>query len=139
MPPAAPRQLAVVRASATRVDLTWTNLATTQTGYRVDRRDVGGVFQPIMLLGPQAVSYSDVAAPWSVAFEYQVVALNASGESLPSNLIRLESVPVTPSQLTATPSPGGRAQVSLAWSHPLSLWGIAFEVRRRQGTAGFVT
>ncbi len=87
--PAAPQALAARALSSTRVDLNWTDAATTETGFEVLRNGVVLASLPV-----NSMAYSDLAAPSGQTISYQVVAINAAGRS-PSNPVSVATpVPI---------------------------------------------
>lgn len=93
--PLNPSGLAVVQTSSTNASLTWQDNATDETGYRVERKaSATGTFSPVGSLGAGAVSYSD-SGPFTnnEIYYYRVIALNAVGDSIPSNEVSFEACP----------------------------------------------
>jgi hypothetical protein len=81
-PPAAPSGLTANGVSVSAIDLAWTDNATTETGYRVERSDAGaGSFTVIANLGVNANSYTDSGRAASTTYDYQVAAVNDWGDS----------------------------------------------------------
>src|SRR5439155_1526395 len=86
--PAAPTNLQGQAISTTKIDLTWTDNATTETGYTVERAPdnsgAPGTFAAIATLPTNSVSYSDVAASPNTRYWYRVrdfTALDVSAYS----------------------------------------------------------
>ncbi len=88
-PPVAPSALRAVATSPLRVDLTWTDHAADETGFRVERRAGPGPFRTIATLAANVVAYSDAGALPGRTYEYRVAAETAGGPS------RSEAVRVT--------------------------------------------
>lgn len=85
--PPAPSNLSASAASASQIDLSWTDNASNETAYRVERSADGGQsFSLLATLGADASSYSDTGLPGSSSFTYRVQASNAAGASAFSNL-----------------------------------------------------
>jgi fibronectin type 3 domain-containing protein len=82
--PAAPGNLAVTAASTSQINLTWTNNATNQTGFKIDRSTDGVNFTTIATV--TATSYSDTGLSAGTTYSYRVRATNASGDSSNSNV-----------------------------------------------------
>ncbi len=85
--PAAPSVLAAAAVSATRIDLTWTDNANNETGFRVERATNTGFSAGLAsyTLGAGIVSYSDITVSGSTTYYYRVFATNATGSSAASN------------------------------------------------------
>ena len=84
-PPSAPTNLAATAASSARIDLSWTNTSTTQTGVKIERSTDNATFTQIALAGATAASYSDVGLSASTTYFYRARATNAGGDSAYSN------------------------------------------------------
>ena len=81
-PPLAPSGLSANGASETAIDLIWTDNASTETGFRVERSAAGaGSFSVIANLGVDAQSYTDNGLEASTTYDYQVAAVNDYGVS----------------------------------------------------------
>lgn len=84
--PAAPTNLAATAISPSRVDLTWTDNSTTETSFRVERGAAGsGTFAPVATVAANLTSFSDTTAQAMTSYDYRVIAVGASGDSMPSN------------------------------------------------------
>ena len=82
-PPAAPTGLVATATSFSQVDLSWTDNATTETGYEVERSTtgVGGTYSLIATLGANAVAYDDPNRTPVTEYCYRVRATNSAGPS----------------------------------------------------------
>jgi len=68
--------------SETQIDLAWTDNATTETSYRVERSPDGSDnFATIANLGINATSYTDTSLTADTTYYYRVAAVNDSGDS----------------------------------------------------------
>jgi len=105
-PPTAPTSLAATAASSARIDLSWTNTSTTQTGVKIERSTDNVTFTQIALAGATAASFSDVGLSASTTYFYRVRATNASGDSAYSN---------TASATTPVAPPRGQWSARVAW------------------------
>ena len=84
--PAAPSGLTVASATASSIQLNWTDNANDETAYVVERSLVSGSgFSQIASLPAGAVSYSDLGLSAGSIYFYQVRAANAIGSSASSN------------------------------------------------------
>lgn len=143
-PPDAPAGLTATAASSSQVNLTWGDVAG-ETTYRVERSSdgVGGWVQ-IATTAANVTSYSNVGLAPSTRYHYRVKAVNAGGESLPSNVASATTAadstpPTAPTGLTAR---GAKGSVSLSWSGSTDSGGsglAGYEVWRRTGTSGSFT
>jgi hypothetical protein len=78
--PAQPTGLTVAAGSRTTLDLRWTDNATNETGYRVDRQQ-GSSWVAVATLGANAVSFTHTGLVPGATSCYRVVAINAGGET----------------------------------------------------------
>lgn len=96
-PPAAPSDLVCVTFSASRIDLTWTDNSTDETGFRIERAPLpGGPFATVGSVGAGVTSFSDMGLPASTPFSYRIIAFNAAGDSTPSNVDTCTTDPTPP-------------------------------------------
>ncbi len=85
-PPAAPSDLNAVAASASQIDLTWSDNSTDEYGFQIERSMDGVDWSQIDTVGADATNYSDPALFPNTTYYYQVRAYNASGLSGYSNM-----------------------------------------------------
>lgn len=84
-PPAAPTGLAATAVSSAQINLAWTDNATDETSYSVERSTNGTTFSVIATLGANATSYSNTGLAASTTYWYRVRAANSGGFSGYSN------------------------------------------------------
>jgi len=120
-PPAAPSNLTVQAVSTSQIDLTWTDNATDEDGFKIERCTGVGCsdFAEIATLGANVTSTSDTGLSAATSYSYRVSAYNAVGDSDTSNTASattyaLPSPPAAPSILTAQAVSTG--QIDLAWT-----------------------
>lgn len=80
-----PSNLAAVAVSSSGISLTWTDNATDEIGYSIERANEGGEFNIITRLPANATAYVDQALQDSTRYTYRVQALGASSKSDYSN------------------------------------------------------
>ena len=114
--PAAPTSLTATATSTTQIDLAWTDNATNETGYTVERRSPAGSgsYSTVTTLSAGATSFSNTGLTESTQYEYRVYATNAAGNSANSNAASKFTIPATPTGLTATAV--SSSQINLAWT-----------------------
>lgn len=120
-PPAAPSDLTAAAQSSSQINLAWTDNATNESGFKIERcTGVGcGNFAQVATVGAGVKSYGDTGLAASTTYTYRVRAYNAGGDSGYSN-----SATATTSAATVTPpaAPSGltaqavsRGRIKLAW------------------------
>jgi len=85
--PTAPSGLAAVVQSSSRIDLTWTDNASNETGFVIERSTDGKTFTRIASLGANVRSYSATGLSANKTYYFRVQATNSAGYSLYSNLV----------------------------------------------------
>lgn len=121
--PAAPTNLAA-QLQAGAVVLTWTDNATNETGFSVERSANGGAFAVIATPGPRnntgGVTYTDNTVAGGTSYSYQVRAVNGTLFSAYSNtaVIAVPAPPAAPSNVVATGTvvSNNRSRINLAWT-----------------------
>jgi len=91
--PAAPTQLAATAMSENRIDLTWTDNATNETSFLIERSINNVNFEQIASAGADVTSYSDAGLAAATRYYYRVRASNAGGQSHYSNVATAETAP----------------------------------------------
>ena len=84
--PAAPSSLAASTVSKTEIDLSWTDNAGNETGFKIERskRD-NTVFVEVATVGADVTTYSDTGLKKRTVYYYRIRATNANGDSTYSN------------------------------------------------------
>jgi hypothetical protein len=120
-PPADPSNLLASASSTSQINLTWTDNATNESGYKIERCTGSGCtnFAQIAQAGVGATAFSDTGLAASTAYTYRIRAFNAGGDSGYSNSAEATTLsppppPAAPSSLTATAV--SSAQINLAWA-----------------------
>jgi titin len=116
-PPAAPTNLAVVVVTATSVQLTWTDNATTESGYRVERStDGGATFTQVGVLGANAVTYTSTGLTPGTTYHFRVRAADGLIYSPYSAVVAATTAPgpAAPTNLQATAL--SSASIRLTWT-----------------------
>jgi len=140
--PEAPSNLNATAAGATQINLSWTNNATDQTGFKVERSPDNVTFTQIGTAGASTTTYSNLSLSPKTVYYYRVRATNASGDSGYTNVSSATTLPDTtpptaPSNLTAIAA--SSTQINLSWTASTDNVGvIGYEIRRCQG-AGCTT
>lgn len=136
-PPAAPTGLGATPVSATRVDLSWVDVATNEAGYTVERSLAGAGSWSVLSSGlaAGATSYSDTAAAANTAYDYRVKATNASGSSSYATATSARTYPGAPTSPGATAT--SSSAITVSWTAP-SGGATSYKVERSpNGTSGW--
>ena len=123
-PPAAPTNLTATLQNGPQVVLTWSDNATNETGFAIERAVGAGAFSLLATVGPRNntgnVTYTDATVTAGNTYTYRVKAVNGGGSSAYSNTasVSVPAVPAAPSGLTATAvrRNGGNDRVNLSWT-----------------------
>src|SRR5439155_21189679 len=104
-------------ASATHVNLAWTDNATNETGFIVERSPDGTTgWTQVGTPAQNATSFSNTGLTTGTQYFYRVRATNAVGDSANSNVANATtlSVPAAPTNLVATAASAN--QINLTWA-----------------------
>jgi len=117
-PPAAPSALIAAAAGSNQIDLVWTDNATDEAGFKIERSVDNISYSQIASTGADVASYSDSAVSDSTTYWYRVSAWNASGDSSWSNTDNATTdapppKPQAPTALAANSS--GSSSIDLSW------------------------
>ncbi|WKN43951.1 fibronectin type III domain-containing protein [Tunicatimonas pelagia] len=100
-PVAAPTTLVATAISFSRIDLSWADNATNETGYEIWRGSSSGGLSLLTTLAANATNYTDESLTVSTTYFYQVRAINSSFNNTSS--FTTEQSATTLSSLLATP------------------------------------
>jgi hypothetical protein len=84
-PPAAPSGLGASAVGSSQVDLSWSDNASNETGFEVERSTNGSSFSLAATVGSNVESWSDTGRSANTTYSYRVRAINGGGESSYSN------------------------------------------------------
>lgn len=93
-PPSAPTAPSNVTATATSpfvIQLNWQDTSNDEAGFRIERRTSVGDYQSVTSLPPNSSAYQDPAVEPQTSYVYRVIAMNAGGDSSPSNEYAVET------------------------------------------------
>ena len=116
--PAAPVLAQPVAASATQINLSWTESSANETGFEIDRK-VGatGTYSIVAIVPPTTTTYMDSDLSPGDDYYYEVRALNFGSDSPFSNEVNLSTpvLPATPSG--AHPTRITTTEIDFAWQN----------------------
>lgn len=128
-----PSNLAASAPSSTQTSLAWTDNATGEDGYKIERKTGTGAYAQIAAAAGNAVAYADSSLVENTTYTYRLRAYNTiPADSAYSSEAAVVTLLNTPTGLTAAALSG--SQVSLSWTDNSSAeTGYAIE---RTTTAG---
>ena len=136
--PAAPSLVTATTASAKKINLTWQDNSTTETGFQIFRAtSSAGTYGVIATVKPGKVAYGDSSLNAATTYYYKIQAINQSGSSAFSTPIAsattqaLPAVPADPSGLTGVAQ--GPSHASLNWTNN-AVNATGFEIWRSPAT-----
>ncbi|NDD64071.1 MAG: hypothetical protein EBZ36_08855, partial [Acidobacteria bacterium] len=137
-PPTTPASLTARTSSTTQIDLSWNDLSTNETGFRVRRRtSPTGIWTVIGTVGQNVTSFQSTGLTPGQIYYFVVTAYNPTGESGFSNQANATTTAVNrpdpPLNLTATAT--SSTEVSLSWQDN-SNNETGFRVSRKTGATG---
>jgi len=115
LPPLAPSGLSASAASASQINLSWTDNSSNETGFKIERKTgAGGTYSEIGTPTANTTTYNDTGLSESTTYYYRVRAYNASGNSSYSDEAGAVTLPAAPSGLSA--SAVSASQIDLSWT-----------------------
>lgn len=137
-PPAAPSALAATAQTWSSIRLDWTDNATNESGFTIERSLDGVNFSQVAMVGADAVTWSDTGLSGSTPYHYVVKAYNGAGTSAASNAASAttpaEPAPTAPAGLAATAV--SSSSIRLNWTDA-STNETGFEVERSSDNVTF--
>ncbi len=83
--PAAPSGLTATAVSSSQINLGWTDNASNETGFKIERRTGTAAYAQVATVGANATSYSNTGLAANTLYTYRVRATNGAGDSATSN------------------------------------------------------
>ncbi|MBN1672873.1 MAG: fibronectin type III domain-containing protein, partial [Kiritimatiellae bacterium] len=115
--PTPPADLAAYAPSSSRIDLSWMDNSSNETGFVIDRRQGGtDAWIEIARLGADTSTYADSGLPASTTFYYRITACNAAGASAWPPIAGANTGEDLPAQ------PGNVAATALSSTHIRVTW-----------------
>jgi fibronectin type 3 domain-containing protein len=137
--PAAPSGLTVTAASASQVQLAWTDNANNETGFQVERSTDGVNFTLVTTVAAGVTSFSNTGLSGGTRYYYRVRAVNSTGASAYSNVasVTTPAVVVPPAAPTGLAATAGDRRVTLTWN--ASTGSTSYNVKRATSAGGTFT
>ena len=79
--PVPPTGLTATQGGGKQVNLKWTDASGNESGFLIERRSAGGVFNTLTSVGPNVTSFVDATVSGNVVYNYQVYSFNSAGKS----------------------------------------------------------
>ncbi len=79
--PSAPTGLSAIVASSSQINLSWTDNANDEYGFRIERSIDGVSWNTVATVGKDIQAYSDTSVASDTTYRYQMFAYNGSGQS----------------------------------------------------------
>jgi len=99
-PPNAPSNLTATTASASQINLAWTDNSFDETGFIIKRSaSAAGPFTPVAMVGANVQAFSNKGLAANTPYFYQVGATNAGNNSAPSNTANATTLNTNPDNL----------------------------------------
>lgn len=108
--PAAPTGLVAAALSTSQIKLNWTDNASNESGYSVERSIDNTSFTVVANLGANTVTYTDSGLSVNTLYYYKVRASNASGNSLYSAIVSSRTLDVV------APAAPTNLRIQLTWN-----------------------
>jgi autotransporter-associated beta strand protein len=116
--PAAPTALSATAVSGSQINLTWTDNASNETGFKIYRRiGLEGTYEQVAGAAANSTSFNDTGLSGETLYFYRVAATNASGESVwcpETSATTFTAPPTAPTGLSAATA--GPNAISLSWT-----------------------
>ncbi len=106
--PAAPSTLAATTMSNTQINLSWTDNAGNETGFKIERKTTGGTYAQIGTAGANVTNFSNTGLSPLTQYFYRVRANNTGGNSPYSNEANATTFPNPP------PAPGSLSATTMS-------------------------
>jgi large repetitive protein len=136
-PTAVPTGVAATVISASQVNLIWTDEATNETGYRIERRQTTGTttaFSLLVNLGAGVTSYSNTGLTAATGYAYRVSAVAPGGALVSASEVTATTAAVTAPPTLFTATPISKSQINLSWTDAAANE-IGYQVERRLTSA----
>jgi PKD repeat protein len=123
--PSAPTNLQASVVDGGEISLGWTDTASDEFGFRLERRASGASWLTAADLGADIVSFSDSGPAPSTTYQYRIFALNGAGDSAVSNMASVTTEPASNLTLSSSKSKvKGSNRVALQWSDASSTYTV---------------
>lgn len=117
--PSAPSSLSATAISSSAIDLAWTDNASDENAFNIERSEDGTTFSALTTVGADVTAYNNTGLTESTTYYYRVSASNDAGTSIASNVANattdaIPQIPAAPTSLSATPA--SSSAIDLVWA-----------------------
>jgi subtilisin family serine protease len=131
--PDGPSDLVAVSASTSRIELNWTDQASDESGFKIERATASaGPYTHVAKVAADVGSYADTGLIDGTSYYYRVRAFNAAGDSAPSEDNATTPL-AAPSNLSAEAASSSR--IDLSWTDHSSVES-GFRIEQKVGSGG---
>jgi len=111
--PLTPPSLTAGSVTANRAVMNWTDTASDETGFTLERGSDGTTFTPLTaVLGPNTVTHSDEGLTADTVYQYRVKINRGTTSSAYSNVVRVRTLLNTPAVTISSP---GFGEIAATW------------------------
>lgn len=137
--PNTPSSLVATGVSTSQVNLVWTDNATNETGYKIERKTGTSAFTEIGAVNSNTTNFSDVGLTANTIYTYRVYAYNGGGNSPSySNEDTAKTYEIIPDAATGlTANVLSYSSISLAWTDNATNE-AGYKIERKTSTGTFV-
>ena len=137
IPFGAPQHLIGQAVSPQQIDLSWVDISSIETGYRLERKRGEEDFEVVDFTPADEVNYSDLLLEAATTYTYRVIAIQGQNESLPSNVLNITtpSMPLPAEPTGITVQELSESSVSVSWTDNSSNE-LGFKIYRREASSG---
>ena len=118
-PPTAPTNLTASAVSSSQINLSWTDNASDEAGFRIERSPDGTAFAEIATVGANVTAYADAGLTAATQYWYRVRAYNNTGTSSyagPASATTLAPPPPPPPPTNLTATAASTSRINLSWT-----------------------
>jgi hypothetical protein len=137
-PTGGPSMLTATPASASTIELAWSNTAG-ESVYRVERSTDGGAgWAPVGTVGQNVTAFTDSPLSAATTYFYRVIAVRDGVDSVPSAVASATTILDPPATPTLTAQAQSSSEIALSWGDVATETGYRIE-RSDDGGTGWVT
>ncbi|MFT3843914.1 MAG: fibronectin type III domain-containing protein [Lacibacter sp.] len=140
--PSTPSSLLAAGVSTSQINLVWTDNATNETGYKIERKTGSSAFAEIGSVNSNTSNFSDVGLAANTIYTYRIYAYNGGGNSASySNEDTAKTFEIVPDAATGLNAAVlSHSSISIAWTdNATNESGYKIERKTGNGTFSLIT